>query len=419
MTVWFHVDVNSAFLSWSALKALNGGGTLDLRTVPAAVGGDEEKRHGVVLAKSQPAKRYGVRTGESLFAARQKCPGLIVVPPDFDWYVQCSKGLIAILRDYSPVVEQFSIDEAFVEMTGSEALFGPPVQAADAIRERVKREWGFTVNVGISVNRLLAKTASDFEKPDRTHTLWPEEIPQKLWPLPVGALFGVGPSAVRTMDALGIRTVGDLAHAAPEVLRGAFGVRGDSFRRHANGIEGTPLGRREAKDNSYGNSVTLPEDLETPRQADATLLALAESVAGRLRGDGKSARVVAVQLVDNAFRRTSHQVSLPNPTNATEVIYQTARQLIRQMWPKRPVRLVGITCERTTADAFEQLDLFTDARRTDRQEKLDRAADALRSRFGDKAVVRARLLDPADKPTAPGALSAAKERDKRRDKGGK
>ena len=419
MTVWFHVDVNSAFLSWSALKALNGGGTLDLRTVPAAVGGDEEKRHGVVLAKSQPAKRYGVRTGESLFAARQKCPGLIVVPPDFDWYVQCSKGLIAILRDYSPVVEQFSIDEAFVEMTGSEALFGPPVQAADAIRERVKREWGFTVNVGISVNRLLAKTASDFEKPDRTHTLWPEEIPQKLWPLPVGALFGVGPSAVRTMDALGIRTVGDLAHADPEVLRGAFGVRGDSFRRHANGIEGTPLGRREAKDNSYGNSVTLPEDLETPRQADATLLALAESVAGRLRGDGKSARVVAVQLVDNAFRRTSHQVSLPNPTNATEVIYQTARQLIRQMWPKRPVRLVGITCERTTADAFEQLDLFTDARRTDRQEKLDRAADALRSRFGDKAVVRARLLDPADKPTAPGALSAAKERDKRKDKGGK
>ena len=419
MTVWFHVDVNSAFLSWSALKALNGGGTLDLRTVPAAVGGDEEKRHGVVLAKSQPAKRYGVRTGESLFAARQKCPGLIVVPPDFDWYVQCSKGLIAILRDYSPVVEQFSIDEAFVEMTGSEALFGPPVQAADAIRQRVKREWGFTVNVGISVNRLLAKTASDFEKPDRTHTLWPEEIPQKLWPLPVGALFGVGPSAVRTMDALGIRTVGDLAHADPEVLRGAFGVRGDSFRRHANGIEGTPLGRREAKDNSYGNSVTLPEDLETPRQADATLLALAESVAGRLRGDGKSARVVAVQLVDNAFRRTSHQVSLPNPTNATEVIYQTARQLIRQMWPKRPVRLVGITCERTTADAFEQLDLFTDARRTDRQEKLDRAADALRSRFGDKAVVRARLLDPADKPTAPGALSAAKERDKRRDKGGK
>ena len=419
MTVWFHVDVNSAFLSWSALKALNGGGTLDLRTVPAAVGGDEEKRHGVVLAKSQPAKRYGVRTGESLFAARQKCPGLIVVPPDFDWYVQCSKGLIAILRDYSPVVEQFSIDEAFVEMTGSEALFGPPVQAADAIRERVKREWGFTVNVGISVNRLLAKTASDFEKPDRTHTLWPEEIPQKLWPLPVGALFGVGPSAVRTMDALGIRTVGDLAHADPEVLRGAFGVRGDSFRRHANGIEGTPLGRREAKDNSYGNSVTLPEDLETPRQADATLLALAESVAGRLRGDGKSARVVAVQLVDNAFRRTSHQVSLPNPTNATEVIYQTSRQLIRQMWPKRPVRLVGITCERTTAHAFEQLDLFTDARRTDRQEKLDRAADALRSRFGDKAVVRARLLDPADKPTAPGALSAAKERDKRRDKGGK
>ena len=416
MTVWFHVDVNSAFLSWSALKLLREGQPLDLRTVPAAVGGDEEKRHGVVLAKSQPAKKYGVQAGESLFSARLKCPELIVTKPDFDWYVQCSKGLIAILRDYSPVVEQFSIDEAFVEMTGSEALFGPPVQAADAIRQRVHRELGFTVNVGVSVNRLLAKVASDFTKPDRTHTLWPEEIPQKLWPLPVGSLFGVGPSAVRTMDALGIHTVGELAHADPEVLRRAFGVRGDSFRRHANGIEGTPLGKRETKDNSYGNNVTLPDDLARPEQADATLLALAESVAGRLRTDGKSARVVTVQLVDNAFRRSSHQVSLPNPTNSTELIYQTARQLIRQMWPKRPVRLVGITCERTTAESFEQLDLFTDVRRTDRQEKLDRTADALRSRFGDKAVVRARLLDPTDKPTAPGALSAAKARDKRRRK---
>ena len=417
--VWFHVDVNSAFLSWSALKALREGGAVDLRTIPAVVGGDEEKRHGVVLAKSLPAKQYGIRTGESLFAARAKCPDITVVPPDFDWYVQNSKALIRILNDYSPDVEQYSIDEAFLDMTGTEPLFGPPLAVARALGDRVRDTLGFTVNIGVAPNRLLAKMASDFEKPDKVHRLYPEDLPARFWPLPAGALFGVGPSAVRTMDALGIRTVGDLAHADPEVLRGAFGVRGDSFRRHANGIEGTPLGRREAKDNSYGNSVTLPEDLETPRQADATLLALAESVAGRLRGDGKSARVVAVQLVDNAFRRTSHQVSLPNPTNATEVIYQTARQLIRQMWPKRPVRLVGITCERTTADAFEQLDLFTDARRTDRQEKLDRAADALRSRFGDKAVVRARLLDPADKPTAPGALSAAKERDKRRDKGGK
>ena len=230
----------------------------------------------------------------------------------------------------------------------------------------------------------------------------------------MGNLFGVGPSAVRTLDALGIRTVGDLAHADPEVLRGAFGVRGDSLRRHANGIEGTPLGKREVKDNSYGNSVTLPQDLTRPDQADATLLALSESVAGRLRTDGKTARVVTVQLVDNLFRRTSHQTVLANPTNTTETIYQTARKLIRQMWPHRPVRLVGVTAEKTSADQFEQLDLFTDARHSDKQEKLDRAADALRSRFGDKAVVRARLLDPADKPVTPGALSAAKARDKRK-----
>ena len=195
--VYFHVDVNSAFLSWSALKLLRDGQTLDLRTVPSAVGGDEEKRHGVVLAKSGPAKKYGVHTGESLFAARRKCPELIVTPPDFDWYVQNSKALIAILQQYTPDVEQYSIDEAFLDMTGTEALFGPPLTVAHTLRNRVREELGFTVNIGVAPNRLLAKMASDFEKPDKVHTLFPDEVPAKMWPLPVGNLFGVGPSAVR------------------------------------------------------------------------------------------------------------------------------------------------------------------------------------------------------------------------------
>ena len=193
--IYFHVDVNSAFLSWSALKALQDGGTVDLRTIPAVVGGDETKRHGVVLAKSGPAKQYGIKTGESLFAARTKCPGLTVVPPDFDWYVQNSKALIQILNDYTPDVEQYSIDEAFLDMTGTEALFGPPLTAAHTIRRRVRRELGFTVNVGIAPNRLLAKMASDFQKPDKVHTLYLYEVEKKMWPLPVGELFGVGQKA--------------------------------------------------------------------------------------------------------------------------------------------------------------------------------------------------------------------------------
>lgn len=412
--VYFHVDVNAAFLSWSALKLLREGAEVDLRTIPAVVGGNEEKRHGVVLAKSSPAKRYGIRTGESMFSARAKCPNLVSTPPDFDCYVRNSKALIAILRDYSPDIEQYSIDEAFVDMTGSEGLFGPPLQAAHTLRERVKQELGFTVNIGIAPNRLLAKMASDFEKPDKVHTLYPQELPAKMWPLRVGELFGVGPKAAQRLNGLGIYTIGDLAHADLQMLRGVFGVRGDTFWNYANGRETEPMVRDTVRDSSYGNSVTTPQDLTTPAQADATLLALCDSVASRLRMDGKTARVVTVQLVDNAFRRTSHQTTLPNPTNSTDALYRTARELLRQMWPKRPVRLVGVSAEKTGTDNFEQLDLFTDARKTDKQERLDRAADALRAKFGENAVKRAKLLHPDEQTATPKALGAAQARDKRK-----
>lgn len=408
--IYFHVDVNSAFLSWSALKALQGGSTVDLRTIPAVVGGDEAKRHGVVLAKSTPAKKFGIQTGESLFAARVKCPGLTVVPPDFDFYVKNSKALIQILNDYTPDVEQYSIDEAFLDMTGTEALFGPPLTAAHTIRRRVRRELGFTVNVGIAPNRLLAKMASDFEKPDRVHTLYKYEVETKMWPLPVGDLFGVGPSAAKRLNSCGIYTIGDLAQLERDTAVRLFGSRGDTLWNYANGREADPVTKQRTRDNSYGNSVTMPRDLARPEDADATMLALCDSVGRRLRADGKTARVVTVQLVDNAFRRTSHQTTLPNPTNSTDRLYHVAIELMRQMWPQRPVRLVGVSAEKTGEDNFEQMDLFTDAARIDKQEKLDRAADALRKKFGGAAVTRAKLLTPETRK--PEALSAAKEREK-------
>lgn len=408
--IYFHVDVNSAFLSWSALKALQDGGTVDLRAIPAVVGGDETKRHGVVLAKSGPAKQYGIKTGESLFAARTKCPGLTIVPPDFDWYVQNSKALIQILNDYTPDVEQYSIDEAFLDMTGTEALFGPPLTAAHTIRRRVHRELGFTVNVGIAPNRLLAKMASDFQKPDRVHTLYLYEVEKKMWPLPVGELFGVGPSAAKKLNSCGIYTIGNLAAQDRATVVSLFGARGDTLWNYANGREADPVTKQGSRDNSYGNSVTMPHDLPRPEEADATMLALCDSVGRRLRADGKTARVVTVQLVDNAFRRTSHQTTLPNPTNSTDRLYRVAAELMRQMWPARPVRLVGVSAEKTGEDNFEQMDLFTDAARIDKQEKLDRAADALRRRFGGAAVTRATLLTPDTRK--PEALSAAKEREK-------
>ena len=409
--IYFHVDVNSAFLSWSALKHLQDGDVQDLRTIPAVVGGDEAKRHGVVLAKSGPAKKYGIQTGESLFAARAKCPGLTIVPPDFDFYVQNSKALIKILGDYTPDVEQYSIDEAFLDMTGTEALFGPPLTVAHTIRRRVKRELGFTVNVGLAPNRLLAKMASDFEKPDRVHTLYKYEIETKMWPLPVGDLFGVGPSAAKKLNSFGICTIGDFARLDRETATRMFGSRGETLWNYANGRETDPVTKQGSRDNSYGNSVTMPQDLPRPEDADATMLALCDSVGRRLRADGKTARVVTVQLVDNAFRRTSHQTTLPNPTNSTDRLYHVAAELMRQMWPARPVRLVGVSAEKTGEDNFEQMDFFTDAARTDKQEKLDRAADALRRKFGGAAVTRATLLTTSSRK--PEALSAAKERDKK------
>lgn len=412
--IYFHVDVNSAFLSWSAVKLLRDGAAVDLRTIPAVVGGDEEKRHGVVLAKSLPAKKYGIRTGESLFAARAKCPAVAVTPPDFDCYVANSKAMIAIFGDFTPDIEQYSIDEAFLDMTGTEGLFGPPLRAAELIRRRVRQELGFTVNIGIAPNRLLAKMASDFEKPDKTHTLMPDEVPAKMWPLPVGALFGVGPSAVQRLNGLGVATIGDLANTDRDVLVSIFGVRGDTFWNYANGREIDPVTKKSTRDNSYGNSVTTPGDLKDPAEADGTLLALCDSVGGRLRMDGKTARVITVQLVDNAFHRTSHQTTLPNPTASTDLIYRTARGLMRQMWPARPVRLVGVTAEKTGNDHFEQLNFFSDPQRSDKQEKLDRAADALRAKFGEDAVLRAKLLRPDEKSAAPRALGAAKARDKRK-----
>ena len=410
-TVYFHVDVNSAFLSWTAIQHLANGETLDLRTVPAVVGGDEEKRHGVVLAKSIPAKRYGIQTGESLFMARSKYPNLIVAAPDFDWYVKNSKAMIRIFGDYTPDIEQYSIDEAFLNMTGSEGLFGPPLQAAQTIKDRIHRELGFTVNIGIAPNRLLAKMASDFEKPDKVHTLFPEEVPAKMWPLPVGDLFGVGPSAARRLNAWGVYTIGELAAMDRDTAVRLFGTRGDTLWNYANGRESDPVTKQGSRDNSYGNSVTMPRDLPRPEDADATMLALCDSVGRRLRADGKTARVVTVQLVDNAFRRISHQTTLPNPTNSTDRLYHVAVELMRQMWPARPVRLVGVSAEKTSEDNFEQMDLFTDAARIDKQEKLDRAADALRKKFGGAAVTRAKLLTPETRK--PEALSAAKERDKK------
>lgn len=407
--VFFHVDVNSAFLSWSALKLLEEGHD-DLRLIASCVGGDEKSRHGIVLAKSILAAQAGVRTGEPLYMARKKCPGLVTVKPQFDWYVKNSRAMIAIMQEFTPDVEQYSIDEAFLDMTGMQTLMGPPLEAAARLKDRIRDELGFTVNIGISSNRLLAKMASDFEKPDKIHTLFPDEIDKKMWHLPVGSLFGVGKSTAKALNNMGFYTIGDVAAADRGMLVSKLGKMGDMAWNYANGIESVAIVRHEAKENSYGNSVTTGEDVSSIDVALGIIMSLAESVALRLRTDGKKAGVVTVTLVDTEFNRHSHQCSLEYPTNTTDVIYENAQQLLYEMWKAdRPVRLIGISAGKAAHEEFEQMSLFADER-TDKLKKLDAAMDEIRNKFGEEAVVRARLLGSEKHER----LSKAKNAQKRR-----
>ena len=389
----FHIDVNSAFLSWESVARLREDpAALDLRTIPSAVGGDASKRHGIVLAKSTPAKAFGVATGEPLAQALRKCPSLVVVPSHYELYVSFSRKLIHLLEDYTPDIEKFSIDEAFLDMTETIHLFGSPAETADAIRRRVREELGFTVNVGIAPNKLLAKMASDFEKPDRTHTLFREEIPSKMWPLPIRDLFLVGGAAQRKMEAMGLRTIGDLARCDLELLRSQLGDKySRQIHRYANGIDDEPVEERTAVNKGYGNRITLARDVSDTETACQVLLSLAETVGARLRADHVLCNQVCVELKDWRFHSSSHQGALQFPTDSTSVIYEEACRLLREFWDGTPVRLIGIRTGKISDHAFVQMSLF-ETEQDRKRLKMEQAVDQIRSRFGTDSIKRASFL---------------------------
>lgn len=282
----FHVDVNSAYLSWEAARRMSLGEP-DLRTIPAVIGGDREKRTGVVLAKSIPAKRLGIRTGEPIGMALRKCPELVIVKPNFRLYEENSQKFMDICREYTPVVEKASIDECYLDMNGTHRLYPDPVAIAHTIRNRVREELGFTVNIGIGDNKLLAKMASDFEKPDRVHTLFLSQIPEKMWPLPVGELFTVGHATAEKLRRAKIMTIGDLAHADLGSIQKIVGVKlGKHIHDYARGIDPSPVLAEPEDAKGYSISTTLEEDVKRACHAYPVLLALADSVTARLRRDG-------------------------------------------------------------------------------------------------------------------------------------
>ena len=389
----FHVDVNSAFLSWESARRLKEDpSATDLRLINAVIGGDEEIRHGIVLAKSPSAKKYGIMTGEPLSHARKKCPDLTVVPPDHALYIEYSKKFISILEEVAPVVEQCSIDEAFCDMTGTTSLYGDPVIFANHLKDRIFTELGFTVNIGISTNKLLAKMASDFKKPNLVHTLFPEEIETKLWPLPLEDLFGIGKSTAKRLHGLGFTTIGDLAHANKDMLLSSFKSQGEYIWKSANGIASADLSYIPPANKGYGNSITLPYDVTDADTALKILLSLCETVGARIRAENAYISVVQVQIVDCEFIHHSKQITLQSTTNVTEKIYACIKNLFMECWDHTPIRLLGVSTGKASLESYEQYDLF-EQDKYERLSKLNKAIDSIRTRFGDDSIKRACFID--------------------------
>ncbi len=387
--VIFHVDVNSAFLSWEACYRIHHlGGTQDLRNLVSAVGGDQEKRHGIILAKSIPAKQYKIQTGETVVSAKQKCPGLILVPPNYDLYNRSSKAMLKLLGEYSDRIEQYSIDECFLDMTG---CCTDPIQTAYEIKDRVRRELGFTVNIGVSENKLLAKMASDFEKPDRVHTLWRSEIKEKMWSLPVGDLFYVGHSSQQRLRNLGIFTIGELAAMDPAILRSFMKSQGVLIWQYANGIDESEVINVPPPAKGYGNSLTTPRDVTDREIAKQYLLSLAETVSARLRADGVKIGVVSISLRDWNLQFCGHQITLSVPTDLTLEIYEAACKCFDELWDGTPLRHLGIHTSRVSTDSCRQIQMFE---RIDYEKvhKMEAAVDGIRRRYGADSIKRACFL---------------------------
>lgn len=390
----FHVDVNSAFLSWEASYRVHHlGGRLDLRDIPSAVGGSTEMRHGIILAKSIPAKKYRIQTGMTVVEAQKNCPDLYLVPPNYSLYQRCSEAFLRVLREYTPDVEVYSIDEAFLDMTETIHLFGSAVECADQIRTRIREELGFTVNIGISDNKLLAKMAGDLKKPDRTITLYPDEVREKMWPLPVSDLFFCGRASAKKLHSLGIQTIGELAAADPGILKMHLKKQGQVLWAFANGYDHSSVIAEAPPQKGYGNSTTTPFDVTDAETAKKVLLGLSETVASRLRKHGVKAGLISVGIRNFQLQHAGHQTVLDTPTNITREIYQTACRLFDEAWkPKIPIRQLGIHTGRLYGgDCPRQASLF-DTTDYGRLERLDTYVDRIRKRYGNDSLMRAVFL---------------------------
>lgn len=397
-----HIDVNSAFLSWQAAYNRQIGIQEDIREIPAVIGGSEERRHGIILAKSIPAKKLGIKTGESIMEARQKCPGLKIIPPSYDVYTRASRKMRVLLEEYAPKIDVFSIDECFMDFSGTRELLGEPEDIAYRIKERIKDEFGYTVNIGISTNKLLAKQASEFEKPDKVHTLYPEEIQKKLWPLPVGELFMVGYRTVPKLNQLNIYTIGELANTDRELISGLLKSHGRLIHDYAWGKDDSKFSEKSRVPfKGVGNGSTIHFDVEDRLTAHKILLSLVETASKRLRDEDMSCRVVAVGIKNKDFGYHSHQRKIPVFTNCTHDLFEIIRELFDEAWDGNPIRHMNVRFTDLERTKFKQLNFFQNEY-SKKMEKLDMAIDGIREKYGKYAVIRAEYIDSGLSPVLGG-----------------
>ena len=388
----FHIDVNNAFLSWSAVLLLKEGYKKDIRKIPSIIGGREDKRSGIVLAKSPVAKKYGIKTAETIYQAKKKCPSLEIYPPNYRWYYQKSRELFDYLKDYSPLLEQFSIDECFLDMTGTNYLYKDYYKLALKIKEDIKEKFGYTVNIGIGNNKLCAKMASDFEKPDKVHTLLKNEIEQKLWPLDVGDLFMVGKRTKEELNKLGIYTIKDLAFANEKVLERKFKNQAKYLKEASLGIDNTKVEPRSSKTTSISTSETLSHDYTDEEKIKDILFRQTEDVTRELRKQKQYAKTVAVIYKNKDFQGYSAQAKLPHLTNSTKEIYKLVIEIFNKSYKKDPIRLIGVRLADLSETKERQLTLFEENNEEEqKEEEIQKTIDDINQKFGKSIVAPASL----------------------------
>ena len=388
----FHIDVNNAFLSWTAVALLKKGYKIDIRTIPSIIAGDEQKRQGIVLAKSPIAKKYGIKTAETIYQAKKKCPNIQIFSPDFKIYYEQSKNLFNYLKQYSPLIEQFSIDECFLDMTGTNYLYKDYLKLADKIRTDIYNLFGFTVNIGIGNNKLCAKMASDFEKPNKVHTLYKNEIEQKLWPLDVEDLFMCGKKSKIILNNLNIYTIKDLAYFDSKTLEKYFKNQAKYLKEAAWGIDYSKVETtKTSKNQSISISETLPFDMLDKEKIKEVLFRQIQEITRELRQKKLFARTIAIIYKNKNFISYSAQTKLNNPSDNTSEIFKVLINLFEKSFKNEPIRLIGIRLTDLQKTKEKQISIFDTNLEEKENSKIEKTMDKINNKFGKSLVAPASL----------------------------